>query len=106
MDEQNEQNEQNERKTRRDWLVERFEAERSHLEAVAYRMLGSQTEAEDAVQEILARLSRADTSDVAESRRLADHSGRACLPRYAAFARHPTRGVAERGCARAGRGPR
>jgi RNA polymerase sigma-70 factor (ECF subfamily) len=49
---------------RQDWLAERFEAERSHLQAVAYRMLGSQTEAEDAVQESWLRLSRADTSGV------------------------------------------
>jgi RNA polymerase sigma factor (sigma-70 family) len=39
------------------WLAERFEAERSRLLAVAYRMLGSRTEAEDAVQEAWLRLS-------------------------------------------------
>jgi RNA polymerase sigma-70 factor (ECF subfamily) len=47
-----------------DYLAERFEENRPHLRAVAYRMLGSQTEAEDAVQESWLRLSRADTSDV------------------------------------------
>src|SRR5579859_8071481 len=47
-----------------EWLVERFEAERSHLRAVAYRMLGSQSEADDAVQESWLRLSRSDTSGV------------------------------------------
>jgi RNA polymerase sigma factor (sigma-70 family) len=47
-----------------DWLVERFEAHRTHLRAVAYRMLGSLSEADDAVQEAWLRLSRADTSDV------------------------------------------
>src|ERR671914_1151512 len=47
-----------------DWLAERFEANRSHLRGVAYRMLGSLTEADDAVQEAWVRLSRADTSDV------------------------------------------
>ena len=35
----------------RDWLAERFEAHRPHLRAVAYRMLGSAAEADDAVQE-------------------------------------------------------
>ena len=35
----------------KDWLAERFEANRSHLRGVAFRMLGSLTEADDAVQE-------------------------------------------------------
>ena len=48
----------------RDWLAERFEAQRPHLRAVAYRMLGSVTEAEDAVQESWLRLSRSDTDKV------------------------------------------
>jgi RNA polymerase sigma factor (sigma-70 family) len=47
-----------------EFLAERFEANRSHLRAVAYRMLGSATEADDAVQEAWIRLSRSDTSDV------------------------------------------
>src|SRR6185437_3237619 len=47
-----------------DWLAERFEEHRSHLRAVAYRMLGSLSEADDAVQETWLRLSRADTSEV------------------------------------------
>ena len=46
------------------WLAERFEANRAHLQAVAYRMLGSPSEADDAVQEAWLRLSRADTSGV------------------------------------------
>jgi RNA polymerase sigma factor (sigma-70 family) len=45
-------------------LAERFEEHRSHLRAVAYRMLGSLSEADDAVQDVWIRLSRADTSDV------------------------------------------
>ena len=49
---------------KRDWLAQRFEAERPHLRAVAYRMLGSISEADDAVQESWLRLSRADTSGV------------------------------------------
>src|SRR5262245_10796044 len=48
-----------------DWLTERFEETRPHLRGVAYRMLGSASEAEDAVQETWLRLHRADTSDVA-----------------------------------------
>ena len=46
------------------YLAEQFEANRAHLRAVAYRMLGSLGEAEDAVQESWLRLSRADTSGV------------------------------------------
>src|SRR5215831_14944695 len=46
------------------WLAEQFEANRAHLRAVAYRMLGSRAEAEDAVQEAWLRLGRADTSEV------------------------------------------
>jgi RNA polymerase sigma-70 factor (ECF subfamily) len=46
------------------WLAERFETQRARLNAVAYRMLGSQPEAEDAVQEAWVRLSRSDTSEV------------------------------------------
>jgi RNA polymerase sigma factor (sigma-70 family) len=45
-------------------LAERFEADRARLQAVAYRLLGSTGEADDAVQEAWLRLSRADTSEV------------------------------------------
>jgi RNA polymerase sigma factor (sigma-70 family) len=45
-------------------LAEQFEASRGHLRAVAYRMLGSRSEAEDAVQDVWLRLSRSDTGDV------------------------------------------
>jgi RNA polymerase sigma factor (sigma-70 family) len=44
--------------------VERFERNRTHLGAVAYRMLGSVSEADDAVQEAWIRLNRSDTSEV------------------------------------------
>jgi RNA polymerase sigma-70 factor (ECF subfamily) len=48
----------------RDQLAQRFEAHRGHLRAVAYRMLGSVSEADDAVQEAWLRLSRADAGGV------------------------------------------
>jgi RNA polymerase sigma factor (sigma-70 family) len=48
----------------REWLAERFEEHRTRLRAVAYRMLGSLSEADDAVQEAWLRLSRSDTSEV------------------------------------------
>src|SRR5918997_615411 len=46
------------------WLAQRFEENRTHLRAVAYRMLGSISEADDAVQEAWLRLSRYDTSGI------------------------------------------
>ena len=48
----------------RDWLALRFEESRPHLQAVAYRMLGSASQAEDAVQEAWLKLSRSDTRAV------------------------------------------
>jgi RNA polymerase sigma-70 factor (ECF subfamily) len=48
----------------REFLSERFEEQRSRLRAVAYRMLGSTSEADDAVQDAWLRVSRADTSEV------------------------------------------
>jgi RNA polymerase sigma factor (sigma-70 family) len=47
-----------------EWLPEQFEAHRTRLRAVAYRMLGSVSEADDAVQEAWLRVSRADVGDV------------------------------------------
>ncbi|MEW1912855.1 RNA polymerase sigma factor SigJ [Kitasatospora sp. NPDC085895] len=49
---------------RNDWLAERFESHRGHLRSVAYRMLGSLGEADDAVQEAWLRLSRTDADEV------------------------------------------
>jgi RNA polymerase sigma-70 factor, ECF subfamily len=47
-----------------DWLAKRFEAHRGHLQAVAYRMLGSSSEADDAVQEAWLRVSRSDADHI------------------------------------------
>ncbi|RZS37485.1 RNA polymerase sigma-70 factor (ECF subfamily) [Herbihabitans rhizosphaerae] len=48
-----------------EFLAERFQEHRDHLRAVAYRMLGSLTEADDAVQEAWLRLARVDTGEIA-----------------------------------------
>ena len=50
-----------------EWLAERFEVHRARLRAVAHRMLGSLTEADDAVQDTWLRLSRAGASEVETS---------------------------------------
>jgi RNA polymerase sigma-70 factor (ECF subfamily) len=48
----------------KDWLAQRFDESRAHLRTVAQRMLGSATEAEDAVQEAWLKLARADFHEV------------------------------------------
>jgi RNA polymerase sigma factor (sigma-70 family) len=64
----------------RDRLAQRFEENRTHLRAVAYRMLGSVSEADDAVQEAWLRLSRADAGEVDNLRAwLTTVVGRVCL---------------------------
>jgi RNA polymerase sigma-70 factor, ECF subfamily len=50
--------------TEQEWLATQFEEQRPHLRAVAYRMLGSLAEAEDAVQDAWLRVGRADTSEI------------------------------------------
>ena len=50
--------------TEQEWLARQFEEHRGHLRAVAHRMLGSRTEADDAVQEAWLRLSRSDADEV------------------------------------------
>jgi RNA polymerase sigma factor (sigma-70 family) len=47
-----------------DWLARRFEERRAHLRAVAYRMLGSATEADDAVQEAWLKVARSDSREI------------------------------------------
>jgi len=62
------------------WQLEQFEHYRPNLQAVAYRMLGSVSEADDALQEAWLRLSRADTEDVANlGGWLTTVVGRVCL---------------------------
>ena len=84
------------------FLAERFEANRAHLRAVAYRMLGSRSEAEDAVQEAWLRLSRSDISGVENLQRLADDGGGAALPRHDALAKIAARGAVGSACAGTG----
>jgi RNA polymerase sigma factor (sigma-70 family) len=63
-----------------DWLAERFETSRPQLRAVAYRMLGSLSEADDAVQEAWLRLSRSDPGGIENlSAWLTSVVGRVCL---------------------------
>ena len=69
-----------------DWLAERFEANRAHLRAVAYRMLGSPSEADDAVQECLAPAQPHRRERRREPGRLADDGRVAGVPRHAAVA--------------------
>src|SRR5690242_16318933 len=51
-------------KNEREWLAQQFEAQRTHLRSVAYRLLGSTSEADDAVQESWLRLSRSDAGGI------------------------------------------
>src|SRR5260221_12844072 len=65
---------------RRDWLAREFERHRAHLRAVGYRMLGSMTEADDAVQEAWVRLDRRDPGGTDDLRGwLTVTVGRICL---------------------------
>src|SRR5690349_14411094 len=50
--------------TEQEWLAQRFEENRRRLRAVAYRMLGSLSEADDAVQEAWLRLSRSEAAEI------------------------------------------
>ena len=71
-----------------DWLAQEFEEHRPHLRTVAYRMLGSATESDDAVQEAWLRLSRVDraTSRTSAAGRDGRRPG---LPGHAAVASRP-----------------
>jgi DNA-directed RNA polymerase specialized sigma24 family protein len=79
------------------WLAQRFEEHRTHLRAVAYRILGSHSEADAAVQEAWLRLSRSDTGGVENlGGWLTTVVARVCLkgvPKYAALAPLKARGA-------------
>ncbi len=67
-------------RSERDWLADQFQAWRPHLHALAYRMLGSLGDADDAVQETWLRLDRSDTSAINDLRTwLSTVAGRVCL---------------------------
>jgi RNA polymerase sigma factor (sigma-70 family) len=64
----------------KEWLAERFEEQRPHLRSVAYRMLGSLAEADDAIQESWLRLDRSASDEIADLRGwLTTVIGRVCL---------------------------
>jgi RNA polymerase sigma factor (sigma-70 family) len=70
-----------------DWLGQRFEENRSHLRSVAYRMLGSFVEADDAVQEAWLKLSCSDAKSIENLRAwLTTVVGRVCLDRLSSRA--------------------
>ena len=80
------------------FLAEKFEANRAHLRAVAYRMLGSTGEVDDAVQETWLRLSRSDTSAVGNLGGWLTTVRRPRLPRHAALAQIAARGADGAAC--------
>ena len=78
--------------TSSEWLADRFEEQRPHLRSVAYRMLGSLSEADDAVQDTWLRVSRAGVSGGREPRRLAHHDRCPRVSEQAASSECPTGG--------------
>lgn len=83
--------------TQEGWLAERFEEHRPQLRAVAYRMLGSLAEADDAVQDAWLRVSRADTSAVENLRGyLTTVVSRICLNMLRSRRSHPEEPMGDR----------
>ena len=77
-----------------DWLAEQFDANRTHLRSVAYKMLGSLNEADDAVQETWLRLSRTDAAEIENLAGWLTTGHGARVPQHAAVPR--SRGVRSR----------
>jgi RNA polymerase sigma-70 factor (ECF subfamily) len=89
-----------------DWLTEQFEASRPRLHALAYRMLGSHAEADDAVQETWLRLRRNDPSEIENvGGLLTTVVGRVCLDRLRARRARPEDPADDLAIDRAGDGP-
>lgn len=83
--------------TEDEWLAEGFQQHRAHLRAVAYRMLGSLAEADDAVQDAWLRASRSDASEVANLRAwLTTIVARICLNMLRARRAHGERPLEDR----------
>ena len=78
------------------FLAEQFEEHRARLRAVAYRMLGSPSEADDAVQETWLRLSRSDATEIENLGGWLTTVIARVLPEHAPVARHAARGAAAR----------
>ena len=80
-----------------EWLAQRFEEHRPHLRAVAYRMLGSLSEADDAVQEAWLRLSRSDSDEIENLGGWLTTVVARISPEHAAHAARAARGAARHG---------
>jgi RNA polymerase sigma factor (sigma-70 family) len=89
-----------------DWLAKRFEEERRHLRSVAYRILGSASEADDAIQETWLRLDRADAGEVENLRAwLTTVVARICLNMLRARRARPEEALEEPAVAEPGSDP-
>ncbi len=76
-----------------EWLAAAFEEHRDHLRAVAYRLLGSSSDADDAVQDTWLKLTGADPGEVENLGWLADDRRRAGVTQHAPVTPVPARGA-------------